>query len=62
MKFQQSGRPDDHCRLLNSAVNEDKRPESQQESIQWRKSRCTLAMAFDDQELLFHQQAVGNNG
>jgi hypothetical protein len=41
---------------------EEKRPESQQETIDHRKIGCAFSRAADYQELLFHKQAVSNNG
>ncbi len=41
---------------------EEKRPESKQEAIDHRKTRCALPGAIDDKKLLFHEQAVSNNG
>jgi len=41
---------------------EKQRPEAQQKSIQCREIGCAYPGAIDNQELLFHEQAVGDDG
>ena len=41
---------------------ETQRPETEQETVQCREIGRTLSSAVNDQELLFHEQAGGDNG
>jgi hypothetical protein len=41
---------------------EEKRPESQQETIDYRKIGCAFPGSIDDKKLLFHKQTVSING
>ena len=41
---------------------EEKRPESQQETIDHRKIGCAFPGAIDDKKLLFHEETVSNYG
>lgn len=45
-----------------AGAGEKQRPESEQESIEWREVRSAPPGAIENQELLFHEKAVGDNG
>ena len=62
MEFQQRRRPDNHGSPPEVAWVEKLRSETEQESVKCRKIGCALPGAIDNQELLFYQQAVSDDG
>ena len=62
MKFQKRRRSNNHGSPLNAAWVEKQRPEAEQESIKRRKIGSASPGAIDNQELLFHEQTVGDDG
>jgi len=62
MEYQQCRWPDNHGSPPEVAWVEKQRPETQQKSIQCREIGCALPGAIDDQELLFHEEAVSDDG
>jgi hypothetical protein len=56
------GRAEYHGGPLNAVRDEKERPEAEQLSIECRKIGCASPSAIDDQELLFHQPDLGDDG
>ena len=49
-------------RSLHVVWTEKQRPESKQQSIDRSEIGCTLPRPVNDQKLLFHEKAIGDNG
>jgi len=61
VKSQQCRWPDDDCCLQDPAWSEKQRPEAEQNSIEGREIGCAPPGPIDDQQLLLHEEAVGDN-
>ena len=62
MKFQKRRWSNNHGSPQETAWIEKQRPEAEQESIEYRENGRSSPGAIDDQELLFHEQAVSDDG
>ena len=62
VESQQSRWPENNRGPPDMVRPEEKRPESQQETIDHRKIGCAFPGSIDDKKLLFHKQTVSNNG
>ncbi len=61
MKSQQRGWPNDDSGSLDATSAEEQRPEAEQDSVERREIGCASSRPVDDQELLLHEEAVGDN-
>jgi hypothetical protein len=61
VKFQQRGWPRDDGFPQDPAWREKQRPEAEQNSVNDREIGCAAPRPVDDQELLLHEEAVGNH-
>ena len=61
MESQQRGWPDDDGGSLDTVWRQKQRPEAQQNSVKDREIGCASPRAVDDQELLLHEEAIGDN-
>jgi hypothetical protein len=62
VKLKERRWPNNHSSTLNTARIEKQGAETQQEAIKGRKIWCLPPGPFDDQELLFNEQAFRNDG
>ena len=62
MKFEEGCWFENDCRRLNVVWVEKERPEAEQQSVNDSQIGRTSTRPINDQELLFHKKAVGNNG
>jgi hypothetical protein len=62
VKSQKRRRPDNYGSPTKAVFVEKQRPQPEQEPIQCREIRRTSSGTIDDEELLLHQQAVGDDG
>ena len=58
--MQKRRRSNNHGRPVDAEWAEKQRPEAEQKSIKCREIGCAAPGAIDNQELLFHEQAVGD--
>jgi len=61
MKFQKCRWSDDHRSPLNTTWVEKQRPEAEQKPIQCRKIGRASPRTMNNQELLLHEQTIGDN-
>jgi hypothetical protein len=62
VKAQERRRLEDDRDPPDSPLAEEERPETKEESIERGKGRSPMARPGDDQELLFQENALGNDG
>jgi hypothetical protein len=62
MEFKKRRWLNNHRSPLNMTWIQKKRPEAKQKPVQCRKIGRASSRTIDDQELLFHEQAVSDNG
>ena len=62
MEFQKRRWSNDDGSPLNAPWVKKQRPEAEQQSIKFRKIGSALPRAVDNQELLLHEEAVGEDG
>jgi hypothetical protein len=62
VKFQKRRRSNNYGSPPETAWVEKQRPEAEQESVECREIGRSSPGAINDQELLFHEQTVGDDG